>query len=487
MIGPVDDGGQRCRFVALRIEGVVHRHGAGDAAHVDIAADRPFVDALVELAVDRGLDVLVGGILHPVGNAGILRILHHIQQRVHQHGKLVVEALDVGDEAVRGILYLAVEQIQLVRDIPQRVIERVGGGVRLRAELRQVQRVLRVEIIQKRARVVDRPAHALRRGAGILQRGVQLRQRAVGGLRRGCDMLRTPAEIVRHASFIAAAPVGDRVHASLHLAQRFAQAGLVVLPGGDQLVQLGLPGGKVREGSIENRRGGVQVLHRRGQIAGDVAAFQHGDSALQRVQRGGHALRGRDQVPGDLRQQRKRAAQGSALPVDLPDGVVVADGKQPAQILGPPARCVHAAAEEIQTRRNGGRDAGGVVGGLVDHFAQVLQLQTDRLQGAVGQVQYNIGLRDARDTPHVLAAVDRAVVDAAGDVAGGAARDAAHVVADVLIPHGAVVAAGGQHAVGPAHNTAAVGCDIVGVWAGKAAEAFLQIEVEIREGNGRVE
>ena len=108
--------------------------------------------------------------------------------------------------------------------------------------------------------------------------------------------------------------------------------------------------------------------------------------------------------------------------------------------------------------------AGGacVIAGAVDQCLQGGHLLAQLLQGIFGVLQGAAGLHLAHDAAALLAGVDGAVVDAALDVAGLAACNAADIVAHVLVAHGAAVHAGADHAAGLACDAADVG-DVGGV------------------------
>lgn len=104
----------------------------------------------------------------------------------------------------------------------------------------------------------------------------------------------------------------------------------------------------------------------------------------------------------------------------------------------------------------------GVIAGAIDQRLQGLQLTAQLLQGVLGVKQCAAGLHLAHDAAALFAGVDRAVVDAALDIAGLAAHDAADVITDVQVAHGAAVEAGADHAGGGTSDTANVG-DVSGI------------------------
>ena len=104
----------------------------------------------------------------------------------------------------------------------------------------------------------------------------------------------------------------------------------------------------------------------------------------------------------------------------------------------------------------------GVIAGAIDQRLQGLQLTAQLLQGVLGVKQCAAGLHLAHDAAALFAGVDGAVVDAALDIAGLAAHDAADVITDVQVAHGAAVEAGTDHAGGSTGDTANVG-DVSGI------------------------
>ena len=97
-----------------------------------------------------------------------------------------------------------------------------------------------------------------------------------------------------------------------------------------------------------------------------------------------------------------------------------------------------------------------VADGPVHQTVQRVQLCPQLFQRVGTGIQRQIGLRLAHDAAHVLAAVDRAAVGAAGQIAGLAPRHAAHIVAHMRVAHGAAVGAALDHAAGIARHAAGV-------------------------------
>ena len=88
---------------------------------------------------------------------------------------------------------------------------------------------------------------------------------------------------------------------------------------------------------------------------------------------------------------------------------------------------------------------------------QHIQLVGQLLQRVLRVKQRTARLHLAHDAAALLAGVDCAVVDAALDIAGLAAHDAADVVANVLVANGAAVQAGAENARGRARDAADIG------------------------------
>ena len=90
LIAPAKGRGHRI-LVVLRIQLVVDHHRAGDAAHVNVAADGAGVAAQQHLAADHGVKVLVGGVLDHGAGRHALHVFDHVEQRVHQRCELPVD------------------------------------------------------------------------------------------------------------------------------------------------------------------------------------------------------------------------------------------------------------------------------------------------------------------------------------------------------------------------------------------------------------
>ena len=132
------------------------------------------------------------------------------------------------------------------------------------------------------------------------------------------------------------------------------------------------------------------------------------------------------------------------------------------QVLDGVAGAGHAAFQCVQLVGQVAAGGAGVVAGAVDQRLQGAHLIAEFLQRVFGVFQRAAGLHLADDAAALLAGVDGAVVDAALDVAGLAACNAADIVAHVLVANGAAVHAGADHAAGLACDAADVS-DVGGV------------------------
>ena len=148
---------------------------------------------------------------------------------------------------------------------------------------------------------------------------------------------------------------------------------------------------------------------------------------------------------------------------------------------------VDIAGERVQPGGDAARAALRVGCGLVDEVAQLVQLGLELFRGLVIELHLDVRLDLTGHAADVLAAIDRAGVDAVDKLAARAAHDAAGVVADVRITDGGGIACGGDRPRVVARDAAGVGGDVGGGQLGELREVEREGEVEIGEVNARID
>ena len=101
-------------------------------------------------------------------------------------------------------------------------------------------------------------------------------------------------------------------------------------------------------------------------------------------------------------------------------------------------------------------NAVSVVGGTVHDILKRIQLSQQLVEEILTEGLQNLRLQLAHDAAHVLPPADRAGVDTAIQPADAAAGDAANIIADLVIAHGAAVGAALDGTLGIACHTADV-------------------------------
>ena len=448
--GKVQRLAARGGVVVLGVQIVLAGHCTGNAAGVEVGIDRAAVDAVRDLGLDVVIGVVIGNIVHDVvcipvdilAGTGqrladlvdLLRDrLHVVDQRLAVAAGVVVQAADdvahAGQAAAQIIAAgrdgVAVRQLDLwnfdvhgVRQCIRNVIEHilcVGQVVKTLGDVRIVR--------------VDRIALVRLCGSAV----VLADNGAVSGIVNG---------------FGAGLPVGGAV--------RLAALCSGLLCGGSVL--------RCRTAFV--RRGEVSTLR----------GLLRGGQRVIRIDRVGVRRRRRFAVVDDCVRVRGivsviRAGQVGILEVLLELAQVGLDGLGTdghavfgllQQILNGIAGAGHVVLQRFELVGKVAAGGAGVIAGAVDQRLQRAHLVGKLLQRVLCVFQRAARLHLADDAAALLAGVDSAVVDAALNVAGLAARDAADVVAHVLVAHGAAVHAGADDTAGLARNAADVG-DVGGV------------------------
>ena len=457
--GKVQRLAARGGVVVLGVQIVLAGHGTGNAAGVEVGIDRAAVDAVRDLGLDVVIGVVIGNVVHDVvcipvdilAGTGqrladlvdLLRDrLHVVDQRLAVAAGVVVQAADdvahAGQAAAQIIAAgrdgVAVRQLDLwnfdvhgVRQCIRNVIEHilcVGQVVKTLGD----ERIVRV----------DRIALVRLCGSAV----VLADNGAVSGIVNG---------------FGAWLPVGGAV--------RLAALCSGLLCGGCLLTLR--RGGFLCGGSVLHCR---TAFVRRGEVS-TLRGLLRGGQRVIRIDRVGVRRRRRFAVVDDCVRARGivsvvRAGQVGILEVLLELTQVGLDGLGTdghavlgllQQILNGIAGAGHVVLQRFELVGKVAAGGAGVIAGAVDQRLQRAHLVGKLLQRVLCVFQRAARLHLADDAAALLAGVDSAVVDAALNVAGLAARDAADVVAHVLVAHGAAVHAGADDTAGLARNAADVG------------------------------
>ena len=222
----------------------------------------------------------------------------------------------------------------------------------------------------------------------------------------------------------------------------------------------------------DSRHTVTAILGRVAHLVQTVAGLGQGSGCHQHLS--GHLAHGPLEVSGGVGQLGHGIFAGVHDGFEFGEGIGQQSGGA-VDLVGHLVAVVAGLIVQLACRCNGGvhlaghgaegiGDAGGGVlddaGGVIDKAAQNIQLRTETLDGVLGEVEFAIGFRLTGDAAHVLAAQNMALIDTAGYEAVGAAHDAAHVVANMLVADGAGVDAGQDHAGGAACDAAGVGGDV---------------------------
>ena len=248
-------------------------------------------------------------------------------------------------------------------------------------------------------------------------------------------------------------------------------------------------GDEIGRAAANARDGGKQGVGKLGELAVDGA---------QVARKGG---RGRLDVFGDVRELAARRRDRADDHVEVRDRDNVGDVD--IRVKGDVAVCVDARRRDgvgidvhahiaRGVRRVGqvacdeGETAGDLTGavlrvvhGLFNEGVELAELGLHQGELAAGDLGAHVGLHLARDAADILAPADRALVGAGADLSAAAPRDAADVVADVLVANGGFVHALGDGARGVARDAAGVGGDADGVELGELGEVERELEAQI--------
>ena len=429
-IGGIEGTAARDPGVVLGVQIVLPRHGTGDAARVDVGVDGARVGAVEHLAFGVAVGVTVRHILKQGVVAGILRCT---QQGIADLVDLVGDGLDVLDQGLGVVAGVGVQGTHAVHDGGQAAVEAAACRrdgipvVELNAGYRQGQ----VAVDGQAAVVADTASHSC-----------------------ACTGLDALVNVHIQGGGIAA---GTAVGEGSALGPGVIGPGSGITGGGFRLGRglgnrSGLRGGGVggfggSGGLRHGRRFRSRFRFRRGGgFRGDVDVHVGGGGAAA-GHTAAHAAGG-GAASGELGQ----VGEGDVLGADVDTvGHLFQQGIHRIAGGGHPVLQVGQLAGQLA---GGGR---GIRGRLVHQPLKGVELTAQLLQGILIVLQDAGRLHLAHDAAALLAGVDLAVVDAALDVAGLAAGDAAHVVADVLVSHRSAVDTGPDDACRVARNPADVG------------------------------
>ena len=231
---------------------------------------------------------------------------------------------------------------------------------------------------------------------------------------------------------------------------------------------------------------GADIVRNRAARPGD-SAVEHGDLSADGGDRGGQTAEvGRDddvatsaadvgQVnaarAGVVAYVRQRAGVAAGVSAAAADG----DVDVARRVDG----IADVAGHFVQPRGHRAARALRVVCRLVDERAQLVELLLHLGEGAVFNVEVHVRLHLPDDAAHVLAPVYLALVRAACHEAAAAPRDAADVVADVLIADYRLVDAAADNAGGVPGNAARVGGGVHRVARGELCQIHGRVDGEI--------
>ena len=482
--------------IALRIEIILDRHGARNAAGVDVAVSLAVVFAIVNLAVGGVCNVLLGHVLQDILAARIERQLQNVAQIHHNDIELVVDRLHIVDDlnAVSGRLHA--QAGQAAGDTAEVVEHTLHRGAEVAADARQGQRAVAGEILRHLIeiahaggqmaggllhlgeRVLELYAHIVEPGVAVLVLGEVV---DVDDLRHGGDVAGD-----RAGGFRSVARALEQGVALGLISRQIVRVVLIAVLVGHFLPVLRalrfeiVVAGAIGIGDDLHEpcavvHGGVELLGRDGEVIGRVlerflvhrrhlvnnveivkAAAEVADRAVERA--------------GALREFGDCGGEHFLRRVDAEHHFVDRAGRFVhilGRLLRNVARVLRRAGSRIADRAERGRHCAGggarVVEQRVHQIMQALQIARHLRGGACAHVERDVRLHLADDTAHVLAAVSRAPVRAAGYQSALAADDAADVVADVLEADIAPVRAANDDAGGEAHDAAHV-CGGVGLF-----------------------
>ena len=150
-------------IVVLGVEGVFHRHGTRDAAHVHVGFHGAAVGAALQLALVLGHQLL-GLVLKNILAAGVADLFHGVQQQARHHIDLVVDLADVAGEGVGGREGIPVQHAHLVGHAGHGVEQLIRGVAHLVGGAGHVDGVLLgqpVDDVRRLAGGVGQALHAL--------------------------------------------------------------------------------------------------------------------------------------------------------------------------------------------------------------------------------------------------------------------------------------------------------------------------------------
>ena len=439
--------------IIFRVQVVLPGHGAGDAAGIQVGIHRPGVETVIDLAFGIAVGVLVGDILEQGSLAGVFGCP---QQGITNLVHLLGDGFDVPDEGLGMVAGIGVKGVHPVGNGRQAAAEAVacgGDGVP----------VVQFHIGNRHRRLPVQRGIALGGGAA---------SKAEAGTGTGlglCLGFRLFVQFQRRGA------VGLSMGFLTAVGSRFLRRGTVRLFR-RRLCRCGGFGRDLRRGD----RGRLRRRFRCGKRGG----FRRGCGGTFRCRGGcGSVARLHCDIGGvgttalgfpAHGSPGTRTAGGIPLPGQIGQGgdrqVLGADVHTVFHLLQQGLHGIAGAVHPVlQVGKPGIELTGGcrrVLGGLVHQALQGVQFPLQLLQGILAVLQHAGGFHLAHDAAAFLAGMDGAVVDAPFHISGLAACNTAHIVADVIVPHGAAVDTAPHHPRGIARHTADIG-DVGGVFGGE--------------------
>ena len=443
--GKVQRLAARGGVVVLGVQIVLAGHCTGNAAGVEVGIDRAAVDAVRDLGLDVVIGVVIGNIVHDVVCIPV-DILAGTGQRLADLVDLLRDRLHVVDQRLAVAAGVVVQAADDVAHAGQAAAQIIAAG--------------RDGIAVRQLDLWNFDVHGVRQG-----------------IRNVIEHVLCVGQVVKTLGDERIARV-DRIAlvrlcgSAVVLADNGAVSGIVNgfgagLPVGGAVRLAALCSGLLCGGSVLRCR---TAFVRRGEVS-TLRGLLRGGQRVIRIDRVGVRRRRRFAVVDDCVRVRGivsvvRAGQVGILEVLLELAQVGLDGLGTdghavlgllQQILNGIAGAGHVVLQRFELVGKLAAGGAGVIAGAVDQRLQRAHLVGKLLQRVLCVFQRAARLHLADDAAALLAGVDSAVVDAALNVAGLAARDAADVVAHVLVAHGAAVHAGADDTAGLARNAADVG------------------------------
>ena len=122
--------------VVLRVQIILHRHGAGDAAHIQIALHRAVVGAVPSFAQCGLLNFLLGDIVPQIVDGGGVRVGEGAEQQIRHLAELGLDCPQIRDGIIarsldippQGVHFIPHTADRALNAVPQRSVISADGG-----------------------------------------------------------------------------------------------------------------------------------------------------------------------------------------------------------------------------------------------------------------------------------------------------------------------------------------------------------------------